>query len=381
MPASAVETVILPARVANYTPAMLDELTSAGEVVLGRRRSDRRVRRLGALVSSPTWSRAGPVPSRPATAARSCWPLWPAEARTSSTGCCPTRGARPIEPTTSPRCGIWSGRAWSRATPSPRSGCSPPAVRTGDPRGPRRAPHRSRPGVERPRLGRTPRLGRSSPTTAGRWSLVDRARHGGRAAGRGRLRPARPVRRRHPRQRADRELRRRLRRGVPGAERVGGVGPVPPGLLRRGARRGPVRAHRAVDRLRAQRASRRIRSRSCWRRATRPTRTGPRCPGPNGKVTVRAARPAPWSSWSTGHWCSTSSAVARRCCPSPRTTTGSGRRPRHLASSVPQGLLGKLTVERADGGHVFGSAQVSEALQEAGFRMTPQGLRLPPVRR
>ena len=49
-----------------------------------------------------------------------------------------------------------------------------------------------------------------------------------------------------------------------------------------------------------------------------------------------------------------------------------------LASSVRQGLLGKLTVERADGGHVFGSARVSEALQEAGFRMTPQGLRLRP---
>jgi ATP-dependent Lhr-like helicase len=43
---------------------------------------------------------------------------------------------------------------------------------------------------------------------------------------------------------------------------------------------------------------------------------------------------------------------------------------------VKQHLLGKLTVERADGAHVFGSARVSEALQTAGFRMTPQGLRL-----
>ena len=45
-----------------------------------------------------------------------------------------------------------------------------------------------------------------------------------------------------------------------------------------------------------------------------------------------------------------------------------------LARAVPQGLLGKLTVERADGAHVFGSAAVSDALQDAGFRMTPQGL-------
>jgi ATP-dependent helicase Lhr and Lhr-like helicase len=49
-----------------------------------------------------------------------------------------------------------------------------------------------------------------------------------------------------------------------------------------------------------------------------------------------------------------------------------------LARSVQQGMLGKLTVERADGAHVFGSARVSEALQNAGFRMTPQGLRLRP---
>ena len=49
-----------------------------------------------------------------------------------------------------------------------------------------------------------------------------------------------------------------------------------------------------------------------------------------------------------------------------------------LARSVQQGLLGKLTVERADGAHVFGSIPVSDALQAAGFRMTPQGLRLRP---
>ena len=49
-----------------------------------------------------------------------------------------------------------------------------------------------------------------------------------------------------------------------------------------------------------------------------------------------------------------------------------------LAGSVQQGMLGKLTVERADGAHIFGSPRVSEALQDAGFRMTPQGLRLRP---
>jgi ATP-dependent helicase Lhr and Lhr-like helicase len=47
-----------------------------------------------------------------------------------------------------------------------------------------------------------------------------------------------------------------------------------------------------------------------------------------------------------------------------------------LARAVQQGQLGRLTVERADGEHVFGSARLSSALQSAGFRMTPQGLRL-----
>jgi ATP-dependent Lhr-like helicase len=50
-----------------------------------------------------------------------------------------------------------------------------------------------------------------------------------------------------------------------------------------------------------------------------------------------------------------------------------------LAGSVTRGLLGKLTVERADGEHVFGSAPVSAALTDAGFKMTPQGLRLRPA--
>jgi len=50
-----------------------------------------------------------------------------------------------------------------------------------------------------------------------------------------------------------------------------------------------------------------------------------------------------------------------------------------LATSVTRGLLGKITVERADGEHVFGSVPVSQALQDAGFRMTPQGLRLRPA--
>src|SRR5262249_12587418 len=46
-----------------------------------------------------------------------------------------------------------------------------------------------------------------------------------------------------------------------------------------------------------------------------------------------------------------------------------------LALAVRDGALGKLQVERADGGPITSSA-LGEALAAAGFRPTPRGLRL-----
>jgi len=46
-----------------------------------------------------------------------------------------------------------------------------------------------------------------------------------------------------------------------------------------------------------------------------------------------------------------------------------------LAGAVRAGALGKLTVERADGGGVYDSP-LAQALEAAGFRPTPRGLRL-----
>ncbi len=46
-----------------------------------------------------------------------------------------------------------------------------------------------------------------------------------------------------------------------------------------------------------------------------------------------------------------------------------------LALAVREGGLGKLTVERADGGHIL-SSPLSAALEQAGFHATPRGLRL-----
>jgi ATP-dependent Lhr-like helicase len=46
-----------------------------------------------------------------------------------------------------------------------------------------------------------------------------------------------------------------------------------------------------------------------------------------------------------------------------------------LAGAVHEGWLGTLAVERADGGGALGS-ELAEVLTEAGFRVTPKGLRL-----
>ncbi|WP_230208318.1 helicase-related protein [Microlunatus sp. Gsoil 973] len=52
-----------------------------------------------------------------------------------------------------------------------------------------------------------------------------------------------------------------------------------------------------------------------------------------------------------------------------------------LAGAVQAGNLGRVTIERANGEQIFTAGRLSELLQGAGFRMTPQGLRLRPERR
>jgi ATP-dependent Lhr-like helicase len=47
-----------------------------------------------------------------------------------------------------------------------------------------------------------------------------------------------------------------------------------------------------------------------------------------------------------------------------------------LAAAVRAGALGRLTVERADGLRAGGDSPLTEALESAGFRPTPRGLRL-----
>ena len=103
--------------------------------------------------------------------------------------------------------------------------------------------HRSRPRL--PRLGR-PGAGRQANPTTLRPLVAGPARQRTRlgSIGHRAVRPVGPVRRAHPRQRADRGPRGRLRHGVPGVEQPGGVRPMPARLLRRRARGGAVRPAR-----------------------------------------------------------------------------------------------------------------------------------------
>jgi ATP-dependent Lhr-like helicase len=49
---------------------------------------------------------------------------------------------------------------------------------------------------------------------------------------------------------------------------------------------------------------------------------------------------------------------------------------RALATAVRDGALGRITVEKADGGMVVLDSPLTRALEAAGFRHTPRGLRL-----
>ena len=234
--------MILPARVEDYRPAMLDELTTAGEVFWVGDGADRR---------RDGWLRFHLPGADPPTAR----------------GDVESAQARQLLESFAPG-GAYFFDALPPADAEPdRSGwvSCPVAAglgRSGQQRHLHRRPephHRRRPQDRPP--PRTPQLPRSTADSAtgsrgssGAAQLTD---HRGPlvpgrlgvpatvgAAGRRHVRPARPLRRGHPRQRADRGRRGRLRDGVPGAQRAGGVRPVSTRLLRRRAGGGPVRLHR-----------------------------------------------------------------------------------------------------------------------------------------
>ena len=124
VPASALESLVLPARVRDYEPSYLDELTAAGEVLWAGH---------AALPGADGWVSLHLADQAPLTLPEHapfehCGAA-PAGARRARSRrrvvLPPARRRGRARPTTAPcprRCGSWSGRAGSATTPSPRCG-------------------------------------------------------------------------------------------------------------------------------------------------------------------------------------------------------------------------------------------------------------------
>jgi ATP-dependent Lhr-like helicase len=180
LPASALETLILPARISGYAPAMLDELTAAGEVVWAG---------AGSLPGNDGWLTLTPVDSAPLLlpepgdlqldevhdailAALAVGGGWFFRQLSDQVGAHLGSGAAPNDTRLATALWdlVWAGRITGDTL-------SPLRALAGAGRGPRKAATASR-SAPRSRYGR-PRLGRPTmptrtgpPTTTGRWSLL-----------------------------------------------------------------------------------------------------------------------------------------------------------------------------------------------------------------
>jgi len=416
VPASALETLVLPERVPGYSPALLDELTAAGEIVWAG---------AGALPGSDGW-----IVLAPAAAAPLLLPE-PAEITTTLVheavlGALAGGGAlffraiaERVQAAFAAEPGkpaaisdrdvasaiwdlVWGGRLTNDTLAPLRTvlGSGRPVTGDGD-AGQRQAPARPSSVVSRrPHFGRGAMPSHTGPpTVSGRWSALPL--------------PARdPTRRLHAQALVLLERYGILIRGAVAAERVeGGFGALYPvlraledgGQCRRGYFVEGLGAAQfalagAVDRMRAMAdaARRPDHATDPWDTQQRAGKQGP-------QVTVLAATdPAnaygaalPWpdrpGDGSTGHrpgrkagalvvladgdlvlyverggktllsWTSDPALLE------PASVA--------LAAAVRAGALGRLTVERADGGGVYDSP-LAQALEAAGFRPTPRGLRL-----
>ena len=401
VPASALETLVLPARVRDYSPAMLDELTSAGEVLWAG---------AGGLPGGDGWISLVPADLAPLLLPE---PLEvpdggapdPRAARRRAGAVLP-RALRPgrAPPTTRAMADLVWDLVWAGALTNDT--LAPLRTRLGG-----GGTHRSKPAAPRaraaargtagPRLGRPPMPIRTGPpTVAGRWSrLPDREPNA--------------TRRTTARTEALLERHGVLTRGAVMAEQVvGGFSAVYPVLRafeeNNRARRGyfvetlgaaQFGTPGSIDRLRTFASPDRVPGGAVVLAATDPANVyGAALPWPErpaagdpeaidvgegtgsepegDRAPRRAARPARWSCWSTASWSSTSSAAARRCCRGPRTSTSSRRRRRRCPARCRPGRWAAWSCRRPTARRCTTSTPLSAALQAAGFAATPRGLRL-----
>ena len=150
LPASILETEILPARIDGYEPADLDALTRGRRSRLGRRRAARRARRPRRALPHRPPVAAAAVRRRRAelSATREAAILDSPRGRTArrSSPRCTRRPAAAIPARRSTRCGIWSGRAsiTNDTFHALRAFTRPPARRPRKPARPRAVPRRAR---------------------------------------------------------------------------------------------------------------------------------------------------------------------------------------------------------------------------------------------
>ncbi|MFJ7217151.1 DEAD/DEAH box helicase [Amycolatopsis sp. NPDC098790] len=383
LPASAVESLILPGRLPGYSPALLDELTTAGEVTWAG---------CGALSGGDGWIALAPTDVADL--------LLPEVVEDIPTG--PLHDALV---STLEGGALFFRQLVDRATvlvdKAPNDAEVVAALWdlvwaglvTGDTLGPLRAQvaghgaHKQRRQAPRGRYARL-RAGRPQmpsrsgpPTVAGRWALTPD-------------RETDATRRAHARTEAFLERHGVLTRGALDTERVTGgfsgiykvlrgmedTGQVIRGYVVEGLGAAQFAAKGAVDRLRAL--------------------SGPGRPAPGRAVVLAAADPAqpygaalPWPA-ATGD---TKHRPARKAgalavlvdgVPAMYVERGGKsllsfteeRQPlvdaaQALSAAVREGWLGQLSVQRADGEQAL-TSELAEVLREAGFRATPSGLRL-----
>jgi len=394
LPASALETLILPSRIPGYSPALLDELTAAGEVVWSG---------AGALPGGDGWLVLAPADTAqlllPAPPEITMTPLHDAVMAALEHGgglffrmLSDRAGGPPdTELATAIWDLVWAGRLTNDTLAPLRVMLSGTRQSSRAP-----APPRPRPGATpgRYRFGRAALPARSGPpTVTGRWSLLPPP--GGDQTGSTHTLQA------HTLAMALLDRHGVLTRGAVAAERVtGGFSAVYPvlrameetGQCRRGYFIDGLGAAQfalpgAVDRMRAL--------------ADRPLGTAPDIKAERA-VVLAAADPAqpygaalPWPArpeeTAGGHRPGrkagalvvlSAGALALYVERGGKTLLSWTEDPEvlapaaaALATAVRGGALGRLTVEKADGGGVYDSP-LALALETAGFRPTPRGLRL-----
>jgi ATP-dependent Lhr-like helicase len=399
VPASALESLVLPARVRDYSPAMLDELTSAGEVLWAG---------AGGLPGGDGWISLVPADLAPLLLPE------PLEA--------PEAGAPVLEQLAGGQALFFRGLSdlvgstddaamadlvwdlvWAGVLTNDT--LAPLRTRLGGGGTHRRAPAPPRARLDRTRYGRT-RLGRPAmpsrtgpPTVAGRWSRLPE-------------REANATRRTTARAEALLERHGVLTRGAVMAEQVpGGFSAVYPvlrafeenGRARRGYFVETLGAAQfgtpgSVDRLRSFASVDRVPAGAVVLAATDPANVygaalpWPERPGNADEAIDVGEGTGPARRRASGHRAGRKAGALVVLVDGELTlyverggkTLLSWTEDEHvlkeaataLSGAVARGALGRMVVQKADGASVHEATPLSAALQAAGFAATPRGLRV-----